>query len=152
MNEQRVKKMLESVPVGSCTDSIHMWQRLKPMKLKMLQHYWEKVELDQPFWDFENATYTSWTDRKGKHFGMRDRVTNERQGVIRTFDNQGKLTEGTFKNGKPHGLERQLLYDEARITLYRNGNKYAELEIGPDGVEVFRYDPDKLLKDFNELN
>ena len=86
MNEARVNKMLAAVPVGSCTDSLHMWQRMKPLTARLLESYWDKVERNQPFYDFENATFTKWTDRKGRHIGMRDRTTDLRQGIVRSFD------------------------------------------------------------------
>ena len=92
---------------------------------------------------------------------MRHRLSNARQGIVKTIADSGILYEGSYKYDKPHGLVRYItkeeparegvphsVYRPAEVTvqLWTDGKRVASFRFNRD-FEMWRTDNQGLLKD-----
>ena len=84
------------------------------------------IEKDWNIFDFAEAEYKEWEDgNKNKCFGMRHIKTKKSHGIVRKVKGNDWIIESTFKNGKPHGLQRWINADMLQITLYHEEKEVA---------------------------
>ena len=79
---------------------------------------------------------------------MRDKKTGEEHGIVRTEENNGWISEGTYKKGKVHGLKRWISSDEVWITVAKDYQRLARISFNKDFELTFYDDPLGLLIDF----
>ena len=129
--ESRITKMLNSIPADASTDQIEKWFKMKPLNIDMLDRYWEYVEEDGfPMFDIVNARYSEWTEsvqiyvdgewqqETFQYYGMRHEISGKPHGPVRKIDPDGNVYEGCFKEGKAHGLSRDLNPTRGEIALF----------------------------------
>lgn len=84
-----------------------------------------------PMVDLENVKFMKWEDKPNVHIGTRHKVTTRPHGIVRTCFPDGVIHEGTYKNGKRHGLFRWIGADGMGIYLCNQGI-VATMHIGLD--------------------
>jgi hypothetical protein len=82
--------------------------------------------------DIENAKFCRWEDQPNHYAGMRHKVTVRLHGIVRTCFPDGVIHEGTYKNGKRHGLFRWVGTDGMGIYLCSGQGIVATLHLGLD--------------------
>lgn len=117
----------------------------------MLQKYWAKVEKKAPLIDKANAFYAEWANKFGsKYHGMRHRETGQKHGVLQWNLPRGSIFQGSYKDGKRHGLYIVIQADQVNIGLYRENELLAELAFDIDFQETKRAgDYAELLDDLS---
>ena len=136
--KKKLTRLMKSEPEyeGRTTSANDVWAQIKPWTPEFLQRYWDLVETGPeerrtPMIDLDNAKFVRWEDKPNRIAGMRHKVTVRPHGVVRTCFPDGVIHEGTYKNGKRHGLFRWIGPDGMGIYLCNQGI-IATLHIGLD--------------------
>ena len=118
--KEKIAQILRSKPFGSSIDYIDLWSKVRPLTVKMLADHWKMVEKKQPLfgsgneiaeWQVEERKFDNGKTLVGARHaplffkGFRSKQTGEVVGIARSFS-KISLSEGTFKDGKKHGLQR----------------------------------------------
>ena len=134
-------KVLASVPVGAYEATI-FWNMLRPLDLTLLKKFWVLADPDDKNIDLEKVHISEWVDNDDhKCIGMKDVETGLEQGVVRVVKAGGWVSERTCRNGRIHGLNRQVSKDSVRVMLYRDGNEIAYFCFGRNHGETERGGP-----------
>ena len=80
---------------------------------------------------------------------MRHRVTGAVHGMVRAIKPDEWIGEGTWKEGKKHGLRRVVFDDRVVVALWKDSVQVARFEYDHKMEETERNDPFGLL---NELS
>lgn len=136
-------EMLSARPDGAGFATISTWLRMEPLKIELLEAYWRLVESEgqQPLKLIDPLNTDLVLDvKKGKerHSGMflkKIHCGGEliEHGIVKKVrpgpgDEAGTCIEGSYKFGQPHGLHRVTGDLGAKLELYRDGVKVAQLE------------------------
>ena len=96
--------------------------------------YWDMILTEAPMTDYRKAEFTTWESRfdgfvptKHAYIGMRQRLSDVKHGIVREVDDGGNLFEETWKDGKRHGISREITCKYVYVRLYREDDKLAEL-------------------------
>lgn len=106
---------------------------------------------DVPMIDFKKSEFLHWEQvfegwLKHVYVGMRQRLSNTKHGIVREVDSFGNLHEETWKDGKRHGLSREITPAYVFIRLWQDGEKRAELPFDHSFKEMGREDKDRLFE------
>jgi len=114
------------------------------MSVEQYERFWRKVEPDSPLFVNEhvvNLEYAEWKQNGIMHYGMRDKTTGLSHGIVRQVKPNGWVHESTFKEGKLHGLSRQILGgSDVWVELFQNGQEKAEFSFKDNFKEIYRKD------------
>ena len=139
---KQLEKLINSEPlmcfkIGAAVP-IQTWQKTKPLTIEVLQKFWSYVESDYPLFDFENTSIQNWEETKRancwrnetvlKLEGFRHR-NGKKWGYVRWVNEFMRIEEATFKDGKRHGLWRQIENGMTKIKLFNDGLMVAECAI-----------------------
>ena len=146
--KRKARRILESGLSGAGAAETKLWVSMRRMSIDLLQKYWDRVEDTAPMLDVANARFDSWWDSRGrKCVGMTKEdgsagvaLTSDltRHGICRTIRMGKRIIEATYKDGKNHGLYRDIFPDSVFIGLYREGDLLCGFEFDRDFNEPFR--------------
>jgi hypothetical protein len=142
-----VVQMLKTAPGSADVKATALWRLLKTLPMKLLLTFWDMVEpkdSGQPLTDPVSAVFVRWGDDEGTHTGMRAKSGNK-QGIVRSVDKDGFIIEATYKNNQLHGIQRFILDDRVRVSIFREGRKVAYLHMDKDLNETSRGGPEEDL-------
>ena len=91
------------------------------------------------------AEFTEWRSSGWHNVGMRHRVSGKRHGIVRRITNNENIGEGTFKDGKCHGLNREISSEKVTVELRKDGKWLAHFSFTFGFDEIERKDPSGLL-------
>ena len=92
---------------------------------------------NEPKLDLTKVQFTNWVDKDGHQCaGMKDEETDLEHGVVRVLRKDESVTEGAYRNGRIHGLARQVTKDSVRISLYKDGDEMAYFAFAEDYIET----------------
>ena len=137
--------LLKSAPVCDIATK-RRWMNIKRVSIELFTKYLKMVD---PLYSAVNAVesvFGAWTDEfKNSCAGMRHRKTGASHGVIRAVKLNNWVVEGTYKDGKAHGLVRSLNGEKTVFTLHSEGSQLARIEFDANLEETYRLDPQRLL-------
>lgn len=137
---QRVAGLLETVPEKTSDTCIANWQKVKQLEVADFEASLKQIGENGSLLDDEKLEYTSWQEY-GKHVvGVRNKSTLKKQGIVRTVDPNGSITEASYKDGLIHGIYRRIDDKGVQIQISANGRPMAAL----------RFDSDFNLLDYND--
>ena len=132
VTQRKLVELLESEPVNLKAANLALWKKMKRFKPEEQLRYWAILDPNlQPF-DFSEAVYDEWDwqppgyDEPMKCWGTRHKKSKQPHGVVRSMLSDGtNFSEGTWLDGKPHGLIRMLNLkgQQAQILVYFYKNK-----------------------------
>ena len=100
--------------------------------------------------DAKESVFAAWEDEyHNSCAGMRHRKTGASHGVIRAVKPNDWVVEGTYKDGKAHGLVRSLNSSKVVLTLHSEGSQLARIEFDSKLQETYRLDPQQLLTELD---
>ena len=151
--------MLDDEPQGINDETLSMWLAMRPLSIGFLKQYWDQAEevslSDEKLFQQNSVIFDEWITDEGSHVGMR-LVGEEKNGIVRSMSNEGKLREGTYKNDARHGLHRVIDGNDSIVTIefYVNGIKESTLNFLGNFMETNRDDRKRHLSrmlgsDFN---
>ena len=107
----------------------------------------------------KQAEFTEWQWNGWSNIGMRHKESGKRYGVVRRITDKGDIGEGTFKDGKCHGLNREINYRsrpslgvdqtagiKVTIELRKEGSRLAHFSFDYNFQEIERKDEKGLLR------
>ena len=116
------------------------------MAVEQFERFWRKVEPNKPMFAHKNLEYAKWRANGITNYGMRDAETGLAHGIVRQVKPNGWVHESSFKEGKLHGLSRQVLGGgEVWVELHQHGEEKAEFSFKDGFSEKYRKDPNGYL-------
>ena len=98
-----------------------------------------------PLTDDKVAAFTEWNWDGWQNVGMRHVNTGKRHGVVRRITKFGHIGEASFKEGKCHGLNREISDKKITIELRKDGQKLAHFVFDFNFNELERKDEQGFL-------
>ena len=111
--------------------------------------------------DVYTSEYCEWqafdeNDQPIMLYGMRKKDTLEPNGFVRIVTARGDVIQGTFKDGKTHGLTYLVSKDYVKVQISILGEQVATLEFDaefePDGAQENKWDREGYLEDTSVTN
>ena len=138
----KVTDMLQSVPAEADFAAKAIGQRLRPLDISTLDHFYTKasayehsltflnLEFDEWEIDFAPSYLVSTIESYVVHYtGTKQANTDDAQGIIRMLYPDGTFEERTVRAGEPHGLSRHLKsWRQVVVEYYEYGDRVAEFE------------------------
>lgn len=122
------------------------WKSLKRTNIELFVQYLKIIEPSFSIVDASVSGFSAWEDEYGNSCaGMRHKKSGASHGVIRAVKPNDWVVEGTYKEGKAHGLVRSMNADRVVITLHAEGSQLARIEFDEKLTETFRVDPKQML-------
>ena len=139
--------MLNSRPKNVSNAQIELHQRLLPLTSWQLEKYAAAIDPNFEVIDPNSAVFfDNWVDDSGeKHQGCRQRDTRKRHGIRRFVTSDGRINEGTSKDGMAHGLLREITKSKVTYCLCRDGTYLSQVGFDKDMVQIWKVDPQNLL-------
>ena len=88
--------------------------------------------------DCNKTDHEQWEEGFWQCEGLRVRSTNLRHGIVREVLSERSIGEGTYCDGKQHGLYRWIYDDKVEIELFYEGILKAFFSFGFDFQEIER--------------
>ena len=121
-------KMLASRPVNTAAEQTDLHQKLLPLTSKQLGKFAAKIDRNFEIIDPNTAEYLEWQDESGEnHTGMRHKESKKRHGIRRFVTVDGRINEGTSKDGSAHGLLREVTKTKVTYCLCKEGTYLAQV-------------------------
>ena len=115
--------LLRSEPVGVAHYVKALWRSQKRLNLEIFCRYAYMVDENYTPVDPKTCAFAAWDDEFGNSCaGMRGKKSGASHGVIRAVKPNDWVVEGTYKDGKAHGLVRSMNDQKIIITLHKEGN------------------------------
>lgn len=118
--------MLASKPDVPNTEQLDFHQRLQPLTTRQLEKYAAVIDPEFACIEPNEAEYAEWEDdSREKHAGMRHKESKKRHGIRRFVTVDGRINEGTSKDGSAHGLLREVTKSKVTYCLCKDGTYLA---------------------------
>ena len=145
--EKRTKIFGEADEILSSTpenagEPLEMWKTLKPLCAKQLEKFWAKVSPKKPQIDLSDLEIKESAPSNGIiSNGMINKFSGKKDGITRSIKKDKYIQEGSQKQGKFHGLTREVYKTEVKIYVDKKGQVIASLFFDKDFNETKRDDP-----------
>ena len=102
---------------------------MKRTNIEVFVKYMKMVDPTFSIVDTNVSNFSAWEDEYGNSCaGMRHKKSGTSHGVIRAVKPNDWVVEGTYKDGKAHGLVRSMNADRVVVTLHSEGSQLARIE------------------------
>lgn len=147
----KVYEMLNTTPDGADKHETLLWSEQQPMTIPLFLKYWHMVEKKHPLFDPANTFFDVWQDENMTVcYGMRNRNTEEVQGIVRKSSPIGFISEACYKNGKKHGISREVWAYKIEVMIYDEGDMLAFMQYDRHQQEIHRTGKQvEMLKDLS---
>ena len=145
---KKTDQMLATKPNVSATEQVDLHQKLQPLTSRQLEKYAASIDREFSCLDPNVAEFEEWQDDSGeKHIGMRHKDSKKRHGIRRFVTVDGRINEGTSKDGSAHGLLREVTKTKVTYCLCKDGTYLAQVGFDKDLAQIWKVDPQNLLTD-----
>ena len=94
----------------------------------MLSKYAKKIDPEYPVLDSTLAEFAQWEQNGWQLHGMQHKFHGREHGIIRGVKENSQVLEGTYKNGRAHGIRREVYDDKTIVSMWRDGEVLARIE------------------------
>ena len=149
--------MLKSKPIGANQKATERWEATNRMTIEIFKAFWQRVSPDLEFPLTQagvDASPAEWTKGIYKFQGTR-KSDNAKHGIVRTFSDDGSISEQTYCEDKPHGLSfvwNKYDFIAFEAFIFDHGKQKACIQWRADWSEAGSYGNKELILENNGLS